>query len=390
MGASCSRSALSRYRSVKQLVQRRPCLTFYAADGLLPGGEGPPILLFGEDHFYNESQQGGQNCLLLLDIAKEISSTCNIDEAGAEVIFLYENSVIEDNYFFESPDANDWDDPEDEFNVNITGTRHKIRSTFGRGGGLRLEQGNVKPVPMDVFGRIRLNLSGLSERSIPGPITAINEIMAFWKSVGYNTKYIRDMTNEAIKLATEHAKKFPDVHPGVVDIRDVFEMFMCVYLAYMAFEVNSETLVSRKGRQMAKREISAYVKQLFDPELRFDPNFHVPSLATISASVKKSTGSSEDIPYSEYRRIVLDYVIMDIVGICGDAIIYEYLTSMAQKKNTIIMMHAGYEHVNRIRRWLLVGEYNSDYERVSKMAMEDTNFVQSRNRRSILKDYIYF
>lgn len=65
-----------------------------------------------------------------------------------------------------------------------------------------------------------------------------------------------------------------------------------------------------------------------------------------------------------------------LIAVAGDAILYEFLTHV-NKSDKIIVKHAGFNHTNNQRKWLLYGKY----ERVTEMAKNDEDFVEFRPRR---------
>lgn len=158
MGATCSSTALTRYNLIKRKLTSKECLTFEAADGLLPRIEGtaPPVWLMGEEHGFNESDglpKNKRNCALVLDLVKEAVSDCETNDA--EVVFIFENAVISDSKDLFSRDVNG-----DEFTGDPHHDVRTVRETAKKLGGL---YPNVRLVYMDVFGRGRLFLDGSDE-----------------------------------------------------------------------------------------------------------------------------------------------------------------------------------------------------------------------------------
>ena len=81
------------------------------------------------------------------------------------------------------------------------------------------------------------------------------------------------------------------------------------------------------------------------------------------------------------RNRIRIMVAFELISIAGDMVLYEYI-SFANRKNrdTLTLMHAGFNHTNRLRLWLNFSEYNHDLERVSPLALDDITFNSSRNK----------
>lgn len=440
MGAQCSSTARSRFESIKNLVMRKACLTSYTADGLLPrGNHGPLIWIFGEDHSTNEAVKHagevrelsdddkervrGKNCLLLLDVAIEAASDCSSgSEAKADVIFLYENAVIAESEMFRMTDPNEWQLP----NSNLTGmiaTRHALKpmittsemsgsrpginaspnrpdpnlppsldtmpKSFDELGRLRLANDNLKAVPMDVFHRMRSFNHSPGDR-VKGPFTpfiAVDELRLFWQSVGYYTNDLQYIFSEFQKLAQEqHA------YVALQGFREdtqasVYEALVCVSLTKLAFERNApvqETIEERDfgwhiGKKKAIDELDTYVDALLQESSEYSPSLRVPSREFFDSNVAGSMGLRNPTD-QDYREFVVDQLAFEIIGLCGDMIVYEYISGMVLSKqnSTIVLMNAGFAHTNRIQSWLVAGQYDLVHQRVSDDARADQEFMDIR------------
>lgn len=431
MGAQCSSTARSRFEAIKTLVMRKACLTSYTATGLLPRGDnGPLIWMFGEDHLTNEAVKHasavrklhereranfrGKNCLLLLDVATEAASSCQgSEEANADVIFLYENAVIDAERFA-------WADPDEWQGHNKTGlisTRWALKSmtstkdmvesrpaihaepntpdpslppsldtmpkSLDFAGRVRLANDNVKPVPMDVFHRMRSFLiQGYRQPGVYTPSIAVGELVVFWESVGYHAPDLVMICTEAEKLAMQYSSYFAEKNFDQRVQYDIYEALVCVSLAKLSFErrVSSETdygwLI---GKKMALRELDDRVTALFNDQCVFNPSLKIPSRDKFESGIAASMGI--ELPSArDYRQFALGQLAIQLVGMSGDMIVYEYISSLvASKQNsTIVLMNAGYQHTNAIQRWLLAGQYDVAHNRVSDDALADEDFTESR------------
>lgn len=430
MGAKCSSTARSRFESIRTLVMRKACLTSYTADGLLPRGKhGPLIWMFGEDHLGNEAvkhasdvrklnnderqRTRGKNCLLLLDVAKEAASNCEGSEkAGADVIFLYENAVIDAEKF-------PWADPNEWQEGNRTGliaTRHALKpmvstknmvrsrpminaspnrpdpseppsietmpKSLDSLGRVRLANDNVRPVPMDVFHRIRSFVMTGQREGAFAPMVAVQELLGFWESVGYNAPDLMAICREAVGLADHHSVHFASQGLDEGTRASVYEALVGVSLAKLSFEQNvppDDEYVWHTGKKEALKELDTYVAALFQDPGEYSPSINIPTRLFFDKNIAQSMG----IRFAtdrDYRAFAIGQLAFQLLGICGDVIVFEYLSSLAVSKqdSTIVLMNAGHQHVNRIRRWLLAGQYEVAHERLSDDAHQDEDFVKSR------------
>lgn len=94
MGASCSTSALNKYTVLKRYIETKSCLTFERIEGFLSQGRpAPPIVLIGENHARNESEQMRKSCATALASMSRIVSTCpEKEKPTSKVLFFIESS----------------------------------------------------------------------------------------------------------------------------------------------------------------------------------------------------------------------------------------------------------------------------------------------------------
>lgn len=153
-------------------------------------------------------------------------------------------------------------------------------------------------------------------------------------------------------------------------------------LAKLSFErrVSSEADYSWLiGKKMALRELDGRVTALFNEQYVFNPSLKRPSRDELESNIAESVGI--DLPSArDYRQFALGQLAIQLVGMSGDMIVYEYISSLvASKRNsTIVLMNAGYQHTNAIQRWLLAGQYDVAHNRVSDDALADEDFTESR------------
>jgi len=111
---------------------------------------------------------------------------------------------------------------------------------------------------------------------------------------------------------------------------------------------------------------------LLQESSEYSPSLRVSSREFFESNVAVSMGLRNPT-YRDYREFV-------VIGLCGDMIVYEYISGMviSKQNSTIVLMNAGYAHTNRIRRWLVAGQYDLAHERVSDDAHDDEYFTDSR------------
>jgi len=348
MGANCSHDSSERYEKIKLLASKSKCMKLHALDGLLPKKEGNPIILMGEHHDMNE----GPDCLSVLNIVENSVSNC--DENNSSVYFLYENPIISENSFFEKENPSiPFFDGQDELD-NIQGTRAKIfihAKDFN----------NIKAQPIEVFGRMRyFNFNKEIRNSVHTQQVAINELKEFWKDIGYPDDYISFISPKAIKLAEETTDVFFSKNPlSFLTRTEVLEVFTCTYLAKLSLVVN-ESIPEKNDSVIEQCDKIIEIFMSNEPELYNPEQF------------SDLVGEIEEIRYS-----IRMFLMFELIAISGDMVAYEYI-SYLKLKNILLLVHAGFNHTNRIRKWLLASEYNSDFEKVTDLAINDPDFNISR------------
>lgn len=432
MGATCSSTARSRFESIKTLVMRKACLTSYSATGLLPRGlNGPVIWMFGEDHDTNEATKHaaavrglheserasvrGKNCLLLLDVAREAASSCGDDEtAGADVVFLYENAVI-DSQFGDWADPNEWQTGQ---KTGLIASRHALKSLiatkemaenrktinanpslpdplFPRAlenmpksldslGRVRLANDNIRPVPMDVFHRIRTAvMTGYRVADVYSPSIAVTELKGFWRSVGYDVPDLLSICAQAESLARQHSVYFNSQQIDVQTQVDIYDALVCANLATLSLEIRESNEAEygwKAGKTMALRKLDDLVAALFNKSCIFSPSLKITSREIFEGDLAPKMGIPEP-QESDYRHFALNQIAFQLIGLSGDIIVYEYLGSLvsSKKNSTVVLMNAGHMHVETIRRWLVSGGlYDVAHERLSDDSLLDKDFVENR------------
>lgn len=353
MGANCSHDSSERYENTKKYIHLSRCMKLHSVDGLLPKKEGNPIIFMGEHHDINE----GNDCLSVLDIVENSVSNC--EENKSIVYFLYENPIISDNSFFEKENPSiPFFDGQDELD-NIQGTRIKIFLHSK-------EFKNIKPQPIEVFGRMRyFNLNKEIRNHVHTQQVAINELKEFWKNIEYPDDYISFISPKAIKLSEETTSVFFSKHPSSFLTRtEVLEVFICTYLAKLSLVVNEDTPETSIGKDAVIKECDKIIEIFMSDE----PELYNPELFS------DLVGEIEEKRYS-----IRMFLMFELIAISGDMIAYEYISYLKNKKEDILLLvHAGFNHTNRIRKWLLTSEYKSDFEKVTDLAMNDLDFNLSR------------
>lgn len=345
MGANCSHNSSERYENIKLLLNK--CMKLHALDGLIPKKEGNPIILMGEHHDMNE----GPDCLSVLNIVENSVSNC--EENKSSVYFLYENPIISDNSFFEKEDPSlPFFDGQDKLD-NIQGTRANI---FIHANDFK----NIKAQPIEVFGRMRyFNLNKEIRNSVHTQQVAINELKEFWKNIGYPDDYISFISPKAMKLAEETTDVFFSKNPlSFLSRTEVLEVFTCTYLAKLSLVVQDTPENKDHVIENCDKIIEIFMSN--EPELYNPEQF------------SDLVGELQERRYS-----IRMFLMFELISISGDMIAYEYISSL-KKKDILLLVHAGFNHTNRIRKWLLVSEYNSDFEKITELAMNDLDFNLSR------------
>lgn len=77
MGAGCSSSAITKYKVLRNYLTSKPCLTFDFVQAFIPVRNGPPIILFGENHDTSEANSMVQRCVTAFTAMKLMVSDCN-------------------------------------------------------------------------------------------------------------------------------------------------------------------------------------------------------------------------------------------------------------------------------------------------------------------------
>lgn len=381
MGASCSSTALKRYSDIKNRLNQKTCLTFDAADGLLPrlGTQAPPVWLFGEDHGDNESDSirgNGRNCALVTDLVQHAVSSCEA-ENSAEVIVVFENGVIADNPMFYKRDVND-DAIEGDPHHDVRFIRQVVKEH-----GSRYE--NIRTVYMDVFGRIRLFHHGRPEsiRKVGEPqnftfprmtslITA--ELKEFWVTCGkYDAYDAETMSQNLMQQSLPVASQLMATRFRMNRYIDQYNIFQTSIAFVCAIFV--KTLISSRITPALDLSLARSYRKVVDD---LDEKIENVLRATfvLPGMVQRMVDSGQ-LGVEQGRRMVFDSVVFDMIGVAGDAVLHDFITSLSGS-DKIVVMHAGFQHTNNQRRWLLRGKYDSDFERVADVAEGRDDFVSTR------------
>ena len=358
MGANCSISSNDKYNSAKKHIEDVKCMKLHAIDGLLSETKQNPVILMGEHHSENEGNGIGE-CLNVLDIVSKVTSPNECDENSTMVYFLYENPVISNNTMFLKEDHNSPFFEGQESLTNIHGTRFHVITQSGN-------YKNIKSIPIDVFGRMRsFNFHGEQRNPIHTQEVAINEIGEFWKSVGYPLNFIEFIAPKAIQIAQDMTNVFFNTLPDSgMTYEEILEVFTCVSLAKLSLFVNEDDVNSSKGKDYVMAHCDQFIEILMSMEPEKNKNSPLVEI-------------SDDIESSRSRIRML--VAFELISISGDMVAYEYISSLKRNSSNILtIVHAGFNHTNRLRNWLNFSEYKQDLERVSQLALDDVTFNASR------------
>jgi len=355
MGSSCSIELNDKYNSVKKFIIDSNCMKLYAIDGLL-SLKNNSIVLLGEHHSENE----GNSCLDVLDIVTKVTSPNECDDEK-KILFLYENTVISDNAMFLKEDHNfPFFDGQEKLN-NIHGTRFNVVTQSGN-------YKNIKAIPIDIFGRMRsFNFHGQQRNPNHTQEVAINELGEFWKSIGYPSNFIQFVAPNAIQIAQDMANVFFNTNPDSgMTSEEILEVFTCVSLGKLSLVVNEDDDNSSKTKDYVMSYIDEFVGILMSVEPEKNKNAPLVEI------------NDDDI--ESLRNRIRIMVAFELISISGDMVLYEYISFANRKnRNTLTLMHAGFNHTNRLKLWLNFSEYNHDLERVSPLALGDITFNSSRN-----------
>ncbi len=91
MGASCSSSAATKYRHVRDYLTSKPCMTFDMVQTFVPLGDRPPVVLLGESHDLNESDSVTARCVTVFTALVRIVSDCR--NPASKVFFVMEAPI---------------------------------------------------------------------------------------------------------------------------------------------------------------------------------------------------------------------------------------------------------------------------------------------------------
>ncbi|AAR26941.1 FirrV-1-C8 [Feldmannia irregularis virus a] len=373
MGASCSSTALNRYNNIKKRLNQKTCLTFGSADGLLPRMEGqaPPIWLFGEDHAENESDyiKGNmRNCALVTDLVEQAVSSC--DKNSVEVIVVFENAVVADNPYFFKRDVNDAEHEGD--------AHHDVRSIRRTVKEQAVLYKNISITYMDVFGRVRLFYQDqLDDPRLGHNKYVINmvqqELKEFWVTCGkYEDKKARSksmcLLQRSMPVAHDMMRRFQQ--NKCVNPRNGFKIFitlLCVNIARVLLLSrihNNLDLTLRRADMKVIKDIDNHIEYILGG------NINIPAAlqrGIVYGHVRKE----------EAKFMIFEAEVFGLIVLAGDAILYEFLSSL-NGSDKLVVMHAGFQHVNHQRKWLLKGKYDSDFEKVSDLLLQHEDFAESR------------
>ena len=196
---------------------------------------------------------------------------------------------------------------------------------------------------------------------------AINELGEFWKSIGYPQDFIQFIAPNAIQIAQDMTNVFFNTNPDSgMTSEEILEVFICVSLAKLSLVVNEDDENSLKTKDYVMSYIDEFVGILMNVEP--EKNKNIPFVEI----------NDDDI--ESLRNRIRTMVAFELISIAGDMILYEYISfSNRKNRNTLTLMHAGFNHTNRLKLWLNFSEYNHDLERVSPLALGDITFNSSRN-----------
>ena len=377
MGATCSSTALTRYNLIKKRLADKECLTFEAADGLLPRshGKGPPVWLFGENHSLNESDTRGttdRNCALVLDLVTQAVSDC--ESNNAEVVFIYENAVISDHPLFFEKDPND--------RIMEEGPHHDVRRVREIAKELAGLYRNVRPVYMDVFGRVRLYLADelkyvalLQPRDVVPYIQDMleTELQEFWVTSGKHstaagtTKASRMVGKAMIEINEQQ------LHTRITSLGERLDHSpFKIFLGILCAKVAQKVLADRSGKvsfmvqrsdERVSREIDEAISYLFSEKYK-------------TPQVLRQPIADGHVTQFDLKSMMMFSAMFNLVVKAGDAVLNEYITSLPSSR--LVVMHAGFAHTGNQRKWLLGGEYDTETERLSADALDDEDFLESR------------
>ena len=145
---------------------------------------------------------------------------------------------------------------------------------------------------------------------------------------------------------------------------EILEVFTCVSLAKLSLVVNEDDENSSKTKDYVMSYIDEFVGILMSVEPEKNKNAPIVEIDDIES----------------LRNRIRIMVAFELISIAGDMVLYEYLSFTNRNNiNTLTLMHAGFNHTNRLRNWLNFSEYKQDLERVSPLALDDITFNSSRN-----------
>lgn len=372
MGAACSTSAFAKFKLLQEYFNSKPCLTFKSVRGFLPSGRlrgVPAIVVIGEDHEENESDNRRERCATVLHAMSKVVSTCPDEKMPtSRVLFFVEDKIATTEY--RSPydiisqrfrskgysKSNVFQPADDAFRVERFSI-HQVRQDVEDFSSM-FQDGFV-PVNFDIFYDVRVTYFPDSDLDYErlNPNLPMEGAIALVK-----VEIMKLHTCAGAIINDENVHKHVDNFNNLTQKTDQYmqPQFDQMKKAYEHYERDG----SAQSRKRMFTLVSVYVS-------RWILHFTIALVDyKIKEDAKQSGVATRDLVG---MKITLNgYVKNDdsfhMTTVCGDAIAYILFVKPRMSPNhanDVCVFYAGDFHARNISMWLEDASYVSKFERLS-------------------------
>lgn len=420
MGAACSLDAHQRYRTIKEYIHSKECMTFDVVEGFLPPPESnrSPVIFIGENHNVNDSDVAKANrsdfsreefakktsCATALRAMNDIVSKCS--SPGAKVYFVIEDSV-RDLYEMYRQRMGIGSDKIREFS-----TQHQKR--YGLANAIKTtklhahlyEQG-LGVIKFDMFYHMRGFFQSdnyMTKNMLNEPSTFFNGMMN--EMIAAVSQTLISMGNSAFDI--EGA--FDECYNRMTTETEMYRWSVQKY-----FDKEKRKDGDLKGivtKQMNDRKLSQFKRDFFgedtggdashgeeatekDVYVKWDGNNYHFSLfrvvywvycftSLVIDSVDQSSRLNDDLTFArEVLEIFMEKIIeepymanmFNFITLCGDFITYSLylrIRVMEQNTNSIFVVYGGSAHTDTMAMLLSrISTHKRDFIKISDRVCED-------------------
>lgn len=376
MGAACSTSAFAKFKLLKDYFNSKPCLTFVSVRGFLPSGRlrgGPAIVVMGEDHGENESDNRRERCATVLHAMSKVVSTCPDEKIPtSRVLFFVEDKIASPEFLspyarfsqrFKSKGYSKSNvfQPADDASGVERFSIHQVRQDVEDFSSM-FQDGFV-PVNFDIFYDFRVTYfpdSHLDYERL-NPDLSMEEAISLVK-----IEIMKLHTCAGAIINDENVHKHVDNFTGLTQKTDeqMQTQFDQMKKTYEHYERDG----SAENRKRMYTLVSVYVSRWI---LHFTIAF---VNYKIKEDSKQSGVASRDLV--GMKIMLSGYVksteTFHMTTVCGDAIAYILFVKPRMSPihaNDVCVFYAGDFHARNISLWLEAASYVSKFERSSSSVL---------------------